>query len=409
MRQTWIFQGNPSSFDVDAFFRLKPATFLWQTNRLRERLQVGDQVFIWRAVGGGDKETSGIIAEAETIDVPKRQEDAPDAAMFWREQKSHSLAQGTAKFQVRLRSLHFADAKSTLKRDWLRADPVLKDLTIIKNAIGTNFLVAAEHAARLNSLWLRVGKDWNYPESVAGLWAYKNTIGKEVSQAPGSIVAETALRIGRVVSGVYNKVMNFRSIDPNDPRKGFTGAGQVDRKVWAKFYDPTLPGLRDSLLDAEFERLWGSGYPFVGAEVEIPKDRSMTQEATELESLPLELLWKRYQEGTTHLNRSPRTLPTTTLRFERNLAVIALAKVRANFHCEIANCSSDTFNGENGRPYCEVHHINWLSEGGNDTPQNVACLCPRHHREIHFGRTGHLLTVELTLLRSSESGMSHTI
>ena len=48
----------------------------------------------------------------------------------------------------------------------------------------------------------------NEAESIAGLWAYAKTYGKEVSRLPGSPVADGALRIGRAVTGVYNKVMN---------------------------------------------------------------------------------------------------------------------------------------------------------------------------------------------------------
>jgi predicted HNH restriction endonuclease len=82
--------------------------------------------------------------------------------------------------------------------------------------------------------------------------------------------------------------------------------------------------------------------------------------------------------------------------------VIALAKVRAGFRCEIPGCTSSTFIGEYGHPYCEVHHIEWLSEGGADTPENVASLCPMHHREIHFGKGRQKLTDDLLRLRANE-------
>lgn len=42
--------------------------------------------------------------------------------------------------------------------------------------------------------------------------------------------------------------------------------------------------------------------------------------------------------------------------------------------------------------YTEVHHIVPLAEGGQDTIDNVACLCPTHHREVHLG----VRAVELT-------------
>lgn len=35
-----------------------------------------------------------------------------------------------------------------------------------------------------------------------------------------------------------------------------------------------------------------------------------------------------------------------------------------------------------GQPFLEVHHIHYLSNGGNDTIDNVIALCPNCHRKI---------------------------
>jgi hypothetical protein len=50
----------------------------------------------------------------------------------------------------------------------------------------------------------------------------RQTFGGSVSRLPGSLVADVALRIGRAISGVYNKIMNFRH-DPRDEREGMSG------------------------------------------------------------------------------------------------------------------------------------------------------------------------------------------
>jgi 5-methylcytosine-specific restriction endonuclease McrA len=49
-------------------------------------------------------------------------------------------------------------------------------------------------------------------------------------------------------------------------------------------------------------------------------------------------------------------------------------------------CSSQLFNRQDGRPYLEVHHVVPLSEGGDDTLENAAALCPSCHRELHYGK-----------------------
>lgn len=65
-----------------------------------------------------------------------------------------------------------------------------------------------------------------------------------------------ALQIGRAVTGVYNKVMNFRHLDPQDLRAGLSGAGSIDRKVWAEYYDVAAKRIDVARLDAEYMRRW---------------------------------------------------------------------------------------------------------------------------------------------------------
>lgn len=101
------------------------------------------------------------------------------------------------------------------------------------------------------------GRDWNWEESLAGLWAYKETRGGPVSRTVGSPVTEVALTIGRAIGGVYNKVMNFRALDPRDERKGLAAGGQTDEEVWSEFYDVQTNSLDGDRLDREYEALWG--------------------------------------------------------------------------------------------------------------------------------------------------------
>ena len=40
---------------------------------------------------------------------------------------------------------------------------------------------------------------------------------------------------------------------------------------------------------------------------------------------------------------------------------------------------------KNKEPFLEVHHVKSLSDGGEDTLDNVIALCPNCHREKHYG------------------------
>tara|TARA_B100001059_G_C17802863_1_gene567292 strand:+ start:45 stop:260 length:216 start_codon:yes stop_codon:yes gene_type:complete len=41
------------------------------------------------------------------------------------------------------------------------------------------------------------------------------------------------------------------------------------------------------------------------------------------------------------------------------------------------------FKKKDGSPFLEVHHIDFLKNGGDDTIENVSALCPNCHRKMH--------------------------
>ena len=403
MRHTWLFQANPTLFDLEGFLASKPSDFLWLVTKSSDRMHIGDQVFLWRAVGKeGSRDKSGIVAEAEILSEPASQPDDAASVPFWRGGQHGSPL--TPKMRVRLKLLRVANKKEVLQRDWLKNDPLLQDLTILKTAAGTNFLVKPEEATRLNIMWSKVGVDWTYSESVAGLWAYKGTLGKEVSKLPGSPVAQVSLVIGRAVGGVYNKVMNFRHLDPRDSREGLPGASNTDRSVWDSFFESETTTLKGEEIEAEFDRLWGE------SESESPIDEAIAQEASfdlavnDLLPLSLEELLRRFQA--TRTKTKPKAVATTGMRFVRDPNVVAIAMIRAKNRCEIPRCQHPTFDGFDDLPFCEVHHIHFLSVGGEDTPENVACLCPAHHREAHHGKQAALIADLLRSVREHDLNLS---
>jgi hypothetical protein len=247
---TWIFQANPDQFRLDGY--LKPAAEIRWTVRqehLRTQMSPGDRCYIWRAKGRGE-EPAGIVASGALTSAPQVEAEDPDAIKFWSTPPS-----GTA-LRVRLRLDRVASKKELIQREWLMQDPVLKDLRILRLAAETNYRVDPAHEARLADMWRNTGRAWDERESLAGLWAYAHTKGKEVSRKPGSPVADVAVRIGRAVTGVYNKVMNFRALDPTDTREGLSGGGETDRAVWARYFDAQTARLDLDRLDADYASGW---------------------------------------------------------------------------------------------------------------------------------------------------------
>lgn len=74
--------------------------------------------------------------------------------------------------------------------------------------------------------------------------------------------------------------------------------------------------------------------------------------------------------------------PTTSTTFERNAYISEYAKRRADGVCQLCGQAAP-FQGKDGQPYLETHHIKWLSEGGSDTIDNTVALCPNCHRKMH--------------------------
>jgi hypothetical protein len=379
MPRSWIFQASPKTFRIDDYLLNTPQEMLFLVRRYGAEIALGDQVFIWRAAG--DDGVSGIIAEAEVLGPIADQPSEPASIPYWIDP---TLAHQPAP-RVPLRIRRTAGSRQILRRDWMKDDPVLRSLMILRMASGTNFPVTDAERDRLNDLWRKTGVDWNRSEAVAGLWAYSVTRGQEVSRLAGSPIAQVALTIGRAVTGVYNKVMNFRHLDPTDPRQGMSGGSATDAAVWAEFFDEDSQQLRAQVLEEEFRRLW-PGSPEEGAlDQAEASDAALRGAVKKLTITPVEELIKRYEIGLTGRSSKPNSRAATTRQFERDALVIAIAKSRAGFRCEIPDCPHPTFLSDDGNSYCEVHHIRPLAEGGEDTIENVVCLCPAHHREAHHG------------------------
>ncbi|WP_413674408.1 hypothetical protein ACEN9H_08595 [Massilia cellulosiltytica] len=175
----------------------------------------------------GDGDKAGIVAEAVVISPVGRMIPDEHTARFWRDQVDMSMEES----RVWLRLTQRGSAREILRRDWLREDPVLHTMLVLKQAASTNFPLSEDEAQCLEQMWACVGQDWPRSESIAGLWAYTATIGKPVSRLAGSPVSTVSHLTGRAVPGIYNKVMNFRSIAPRDERAGMSGAGAIDREV----------------------------------------------------------------------------------------------------------------------------------------------------------------------------------
>lgn len=390
--RTWIFQANPQDFDIDHYLNQCDGTLLFSVTMYADQIRVGDRVFIWRSKGAGtDPGRWGIIALGEVAGPVERQLDESASVGYWRKPVE---GDGMAN-RVRLRLIRHASKRDYLKRDWLLDDSALASLLILRQPNGTNFPVTAAESMRLEALWGKTGTDWNEAECIAALRLYAKLWNQPISKTKGSPVEQLAQLIGRAPTGVYNKLMNFRSLDERNPAKGFSQISQVDRRMWERYYNAAERALDEAALEAAFRLSWLS---------EAPADLAGQEEAfasrvKELAAQPLDKLMADYRKSA----RSPVVRATVlTQSFQRSALVVAITKQRADWRCEVPDCPSPRIEAADGEPIVEVHHLQRLADGGPDTIDNTVCVCPNHHREFHLGRRAAELREVLVRLRSPE-------
>ncbi|NOI27848.1 HNH endonuclease [Vibrio coralliilyticus] len=102
---------------------------------------------------------------------------------------------------------------------------------------------------------------------------------------------------------------------------------------------------------------------------------------------------------------SPITIETTTTIYKRSGKIKGWVIRRADGSCEL--CDDDApFEKEDGTPFLEVHHLTRLKDGGSDTVENCAALCPNCHRKLHHSSDRDMLTEELReKVLEKESGL----
>jgi len=81
----------------------------------------------------------------------------------------------------------------------------------------------------------------------------------------------------------------------------------------------------------------------------------------------------------------PKAVSVQSTLFVRNPDVVAETLSRAQGNCGACHSKAPFFRAKDGTPYLEVHHKIRLADGGEDTLENSAALCPNCHRRFHFG------------------------
>jgi len=372
--RSWLFQGNPNQFRITEYLT-DLDDILWSIRQRQfvDEIKIGDEVFIWRAAGK-IKAISGVVAVGVVTDEPRIRAD-DRGGPYWIRPDSGNEYRAGIKLQARL-----LGKRQTVRAEWLMMDPILASHLIFRMRSQTNYTLTHTQAKRLRALCARTGADWTREESTAGLWLYQSLLGKSISKLPTSPVAEVATMIGRSVGGVYNKLMNFRSIDPRDERKGLPASSDTDKATWDEFYNADSAQIDDGRLDEEFRRIWRK-------EILEPDD---IEEDYQSDKAPT-----RAEVEKRKVRRPGKVKPRSVVVSEtktppRDRVIGEQALKNAGYRCE-ANEAHQTFLRKDGKQFMEKHHLIPMEryyefERIIDHECNVVSLCPTCHRQIHLAR-----------------------
>ncbi len=151
---SWLLQANPDQFDVTTYVE-RFTDIYWSIKKeaWQRKAAVGDEVFIWRAMGSAKVE-SGVIAcgyitePATAKDQVRYPENIADE--LWRSGYSEL---SKMKIGIHLTNARVSGDKGMLLKAYFLSDPILAKSQIITVRSGAVFMLSESQARRVRELW----------------------------------------------------------------------------------------------------------------------------------------------------------------------------------------------------------------------------------------------------------------
>ncbi len=215
-----------------------------------------------------------------------------------------------------------------------------------------------------------MSEKWSEEELRASVEAYVEMLRKESKRAAFTkkgYYEDLAKKFGRTVKSYEYRMQNISYVFSLQGRQWVSGLKPA-RNVGAN----VIQVLERLISEAEGQRL-GTSAEFDAAVEKLKKTPP-----------------KKPPAG----NKKPSSSQAAVTQFVRDPAVVAWVLAEAAGVCEC--CSKPApFTREDCSPFLEVHHVLRLADGGEDTTNNAAALCPNCHRELHYGAEKRELAAKL--------------
>lgn len=140
--QAWIFQGNPRRYANLQMLATQPGEF-WNLRQCAREVRVGDRVYIWIA-----GEEAGIYAVGTVLTSPVTMVDSALGRRQWTDPREGRLV--FPRVEVRYDRVML---DRPLLKQYLRTDPILRELTILRMPRATNYPLTAAQAGAIAE-WL---------------------------------------------------------------------------------------------------------------------------------------------------------------------------------------------------------------------------------------------------------------
>jgi hypothetical protein len=144
----WIFQGNPTRFDIDKYLSVYPEYIYWTAERGTRGMKEGDRAFIWRSKPNAGVVAIGEIAEPPVPATEVAHRDALGEELWHEEPDLAGLKAG-----IRLHEVRLNVEEGMLTRSTVKDSPVLSRTRIIRAPQGTVFRLEGEEVAEMERLW----------------------------------------------------------------------------------------------------------------------------------------------------------------------------------------------------------------------------------------------------------------